>query len=120
MNFHLSNVLFTAKPIAPEVTKLIAFHCDDSLDPVLSMYVNQSSSTNNLPMNSFHFTRLPENVKVSVTGSNCYNWIIGFEEKVELSYVLIDVNFIRLLGIEEKPNVTIEIENRYLFVSSTE
>lgn len=104
------------KSVSVNVNKLTAHTCGQRLKPALSLALNQSEdSPYPLPINSFHYSRVNESVNLSVLGSNCYRWLIQFEEPLEIAFLLIDFSLRKESDEVEKPNVTVDVPHRYNF-----
>lgn len=97
-----------------KVNRLQAFRCDDPRRSLLSLSLNQSDETKYpLPPNSFHFMRIDEDINLIVNGSDCYRWIVSFEEPIEIQFLLVDLNSPKSDTIKQKPSLEIKIKNRY-------
>lgn len=110
-----SFIFLAGKAVATNVNKIEAFKCGETHDPIITLDINQTDETQfPLPTNSFHFTRVgPEtNVSVAVSGSNCYRWIITFEKKIEIAFLLLDINTPNLKGQNDTPLITVDINHR--------
>lgn len=110
-----SSIFLAGKAVATNVNKIEAFKCGEAHVPILTLDINQTDETPfPLPTNSFHFTRVgPEtNVSVSAFGSNCYRWIITFEKKIEMAFLLLDINTPNVKGQNDTPLITVDINHR--------
>lgn len=79
-----------------QVINLDISDCQSSNNQLLvSQPLNQSAEgpTDYPPLrpNSFHTFRVPEDLKTSANGSNCYSYRILFERKVQIWFILIDI-----------------------------
>ncbi|UXI15818.1 hypothetical protein NH340_JMT01761 [Sarcoptes scabiei] len=101
------------KAVVIKVNRLQAFRCDDPRRSLLSLSLNQSDETKYpLPPNSFHFMRIDEDINLIVNGSDCYRWIVSFEEPIEIQFLLVDLNSPKSDTIKQKPSLEIKIKNR--------
>jgi len=101
------------KAVNANVIHLKAFECSNPHEPIFSLEVNQTDETQYaLPTNSFHFTRILENIILSASGSNCYHWIVQFERKVEIAFLLIDINLPKMNGTKDNPAMSVNITHR--------
>lgn len=95
--------------------KVEMFSCDNRHHPMLAIPINMTLEPHNpLPPNSFHFTRVPETVALSVNGSSCYRWMLELEQASEISLLLVDLNSDHLGNgtINVKPKVTARVPGR--------
>ncbi|CAG2168108.1 unnamed protein product [Oppiella nova] len=63
---------------------------------LLSQAINRSwESPPEVPLrsNSYHLQRVPVELTISAKESTCYTWRIQFEHKVNVAFLLIDINF---------------------------
>ncbi|KAI2808550.1 hypothetical protein BLOT_006495 [Blomia tropicalis] len=101
------------KAVIANVTKLKAFKCADTQVPILNVDVNLTEEPQfQLPNNAFHFTRVNQNTILSVAGSNCYRWIIKFDRKIEIAFLLIDINVLKMKNVNNTPIINVDITHR--------
>ena len=78
-----------------QVIHLDIFNCESNNKSLLvSQPLNQSAegpSDNPVPPNSFHTFRVPEHLKTSAKGFNCYTFRVRFERKVQIWFLLVDI-----------------------------
>ena len=92
-----------------------AFKCADTQVPILNVDVNLTEEPQfQLPNNAFHFTRVNQNTILSVAGSNCYRWIIKFDRKIEIAFLLIDINVLKMKNVNNTPIINVDITHRYI------
>ena len=99
--------------MSSNVIKLKAFRCEDTQEALLSLDLNQTDETQYpLPTNSFHFTRVGPDTMLSVFGSNCYRWIVKFDRKIEIAFLLIDLNLAKVPNLKDTPVLNVDIMHR--------
>lgn len=102
------------KAVLSNIVHIQAHNCTNPRDVMLSLVANQSDEAPYpLPPNSFHFTRIDENAVISVTGSDCYKWKLKFDKKIEVAFLLIDINTVKSNGSkEDRPRMSVHVEHR--------
>lgn len=104
----------TGKAVNANVVNIKAFRCEDTHSSILAYNLNQTDTSQvhtQLFTNSFHFLRI--NQSMTVFGSKCYRWILTFERKIEISFLLLDISFSKVNGLNETPVVNVDVTHRY-------
>lgn len=93
------------------VVHIKAFRCEDIHSAIFSynLRLSDSASLQLLP-NSYHYLRSKQSL--TVFGSKCYRWILTFERAIEISFLMLDISFTKVAGLNETPIVQVDVAGR--------
>ncbi len=112
--YHLYSCYILGKSLDAQVIKFEIEDCESTINyRILSQTINQSAESEfPLPPNSFHLSRISENIQISADESTCYLWKIKFNKKVQISFLLIDIFSPIINKTKEVPNL-VPIVSKY-------